>query len=149
MKRFLFVAALASMISPALAADIGVSLTIGQPGFYGQIDIGDFPQPRVIYRQPRIVDHISINRPPIYLHVPPGHARDWRKHCGRYNACGERVYFVQEQWYSGEYIPHYQSQYRNRQDDNRDKHHEERRERNDDHRGKGHGKGHDKHGSHH
>src|SRR2546425_10235251 len=24
---------------------------------------------------------------PIYLHVPPGHAKHWRKHCHEYNAC--------------------------------------------------------------
>jgi len=25
--------------------------------------------------------------PPVYLHVPPGHAKNWRKHCREYNAC--------------------------------------------------------------
>ena len=30
---------------------------------------------------------------PIYLHVPPGHAKNWRKHCAHYNACGQPVYF--------------------------------------------------------
>jgi hypothetical protein len=34
-----------------------------------------------------------------YQQVPPGHARNWRKHCREYNACGERVYFVQNDWY--------------------------------------------------
>ena len=43
MKRFLSAAALAAMTLPALAADVGVSISIGQPGFYGHIDIGDFP----------------------------------------------------------------------------------------------------------
>ena len=33
---------------PASAADVGVSVTVGQPGFYGRIDIGDFPRPRWI-----------------------------------------------------------------------------------------------------
>ena len=53
MKRLLFAAALAVATVPALAADVGVSISIGQPGFYGQIDIGGYPPPRVIYREPR------------------------------------------------------------------------------------------------
>ena len=60
------------------------------------------------------------SRPPIYLRVPPGHAKNWRKHCHKYNACGERVYFVQDNWYSREYVPHYQKQHRDRRDEHRD-----------------------------
>jgi hypothetical protein len=30
--------------------------------------------------------------------VPPGHQKHWAKHCGQYNACGQPVYFVQENW---------------------------------------------------
>ena len=26
--------------------------------------------------------------------MPPGQAKKWSKHCGRYNACGRPVYFV-------------------------------------------------------
>ena len=35
---------------------------------------------------------------PVYLYVPPGHQKDWKKHCRRYNACGQPVYFVKEDW---------------------------------------------------
>ena len=58
MKRFLVAAAIAAaaISTPSLAADVGVSLNIGQPGFYGQIDIGDYPQPQVIYRRPMIIE---------------------------------------------------------------------------------------------
>ena len=31
---------------------------------------------------------------PLYLHVPPGHAKKWSQHCARYNACNRPVYFV-------------------------------------------------------
>ena len=34
---------------PAAAADVGVSVSVGQPGFYGRIDIGSYPQPRLVY----------------------------------------------------------------------------------------------------
>jgi len=102
MKHFLIVAAMAvaAITTPALAADVGVSVSIGQPGFYGRLDIGGYPQPRVLYRQPRVIERSYEEREPIYLRVPPGHARNWGKHCREYNACGERVYFVQDNWYN-------------------------------------------------
>lgn len=107
---FIFIVALASM--PLMAADIGVSVSAGQPGFYGRIDIGNVPQPVLVYSQPVIIQPVvGVLRAPVYLHVPPGHAKDWAKHCGKYNACGERVYFVKENWYNDVYVPHYQSQH--------------------------------------
>jgi hypothetical protein len=123
MKRFLIAAAIAAaaVTTPALAADVGVSISIGQPGFYGQIDIGDYPRPQVIYRQPVIVERVQVVRPPIYLRVPPGHAKNWRKHCRQYNACGERVFFVRDEWYEREYVPRYQERHRGRGDDRHDR----------------------------
>jgi hypothetical protein len=44
---------------------------------------------------------------PIYLHVPPGHAKNWSKHCRKYNACDRPVYFVQDSWYNQVYVPRY------------------------------------------
>lgn len=125
MKRFLIAAVIAAATAsiPALAADVGVSISIGQPGFYGRIDIGDYPQPQVIYREPMIIGRM-VDRPPIYLHVPPGHSKHWSKHCHEYNACGERVYFVQDSWYEREYVPRYQ-----------EKHGEHRNGKGDDHKG--------------
>lgn len=120
MKRILIVASVvaATLSIPALAADVGVSVSIGQPGFYGRIDIGDYPypQPQVIYRQPRVIERVYIDREPIYMRVPPAHAKNWRKYCHQYGACGERVYFVQDNWYNHEYAPRYQEQHRDRQD---------------------------------
>lgn len=120
MKRLLLAAALVAITAPGFAADVGVSVTIGQPGFYGRIDIGDYPQPQVIYRRPVIIERVVVEQPPIYLRVPPGHAKNWRKHCHEYNACGERVYFVQNNWYQREYVPRYQERHRERRDEGRD-----------------------------
>ena len=145
MKHFLIAAAVAvaTVTTPVLAADVGVSVSIGQPGFYGQIDIGDYPPPQVIYRQPRVIERVSMDRPPIYLRVPPGHAKHWSKNCHKYNACGERVYFVQDSWYSREYAPRYQEQHRDRNDDQRDERGDDRGgKQKKDHKDKGHG--HDK-----
>ena len=109
MNRLLIAAALAAATVPALAADVAVSVHVGQPGFYGRIDIGNFPPPRLLYPEPVIIQPVRVGvvRQPIYLHVPPGHAKDWRKHCRKYNACGQPVYFVQENWYNNVYVPRY------------------------------------------
>jgi hypothetical protein len=46
---------------------------------------------------------VAVHQRPVYLYVPPGHQKNWAKHCGRYAACGQRVYFVQEQWIEQRY----------------------------------------------
>lgn len=111
MKRFLFAAVLITIAAPALAANVGVSISLGQPGFYGQIDIGNHPAPQLIYRAPVIVQPVPMGMAaqPMYLHVPPGHRKNWRKHCQRYNACGQQVYFVRNDWYNNVYVPSYRT----------------------------------------
>jgi hypothetical protein len=106
MKVHLFLAAAVLATGSARATDVGVSVSVGDSGFYGRIDVGTMPRPPpVIYAQPVVVQpaQVVVEREPIYLRVPPGHARKWRKHCHKYNACGERVFFVQETWYKEHY----------------------------------------------
>lgn len=109
MKRFFIVAVFIAATTSALAANVGVSVTLGQPGFYGRIDVYDFPQPQLVYAEPVVIQPAPVNvrSQPIYLHVPPGHEKNWRKHCRKYNACNQRVYFVQERWYNDVYVPRY------------------------------------------
>lgn len=134
--------ALIAVAAPA-SAQIGVSVHIGEPGYYGRIDIGDYPRPRLIYAEPLIIERVRI-REPIYLHVPPGHAKDWRKHCKHYDACARPVYFVDDRWYQDEYVPRYRERHGKGGHDHDDRHDH------DDHgpgkgkgnNGKGHGKGH-------
>jgi len=96
----------------AHATDVGVAITVGQPGFYGRIEIGDVPHPELIYKQPLIIKPVvGVVHSPIYLHVPPGHAKDWAKHCAKYNACGERVFFVHDRWYNDVYVAEYQKRH--------------------------------------
>jgi hypothetical protein len=105
MKTFLAVTIIAAGLTaalPALATDVGVSIQISQPGVYGRIDIGQYPQPVLVRTQPVIIVRPVqvVQQPePVYLWVPPGHRKHWSKHCGGYNACGVPVYFVQDQWY--------------------------------------------------
>jgi len=101
MKKFLLAAGL-TLAAPAFAADVGVSIEISQPGVYGRIDMGRFPQPQVIVAQPIFVQQptVIVQRPdPVYLWVPPGHRKNWKKHCRDYGACGVPVYFVRHDWY--------------------------------------------------
>ena len=106
MKRFIFAAVTAASAASALATNVGVSVTVGQPGYYGLIDIGNFPQPQLIYLKPVVIEPVPVGvvRQPIYVHVPPGHAKNWRKHCRQYNACGQPAYFVSENWYNDVYV---------------------------------------------
>lgn len=133
MQRFLFAVVLAAALPVCAAA--GVSISVGQPGFYGSIDIGTLAPPPVLYPQPIVIQPVPVGvaPQPIYLHVPPGHAKNWHKHCHHYHACGQPVYFVQERWYNDVYVPHYRT---------RDNHH-------DKDGGEGHGRGHKGHGRGH
>lgn len=143
MKRVVAATLLAAATVPAFAQNVGVSVSIGQPGFYGQIDIGDAPPPQLVYAQPVVIQPAVIAAAPIYLHVPPGHAKHWRKHCAEYDACGRPVYFVRDDWYDRTYVPYYRERHggpRGDWDDDRD---HGPRDHDDDHgRGHGHGHGH-------
>ena len=152
MKRYLALAALAASLPfslPAVAAEVGVSVQISQPGVYGRIDIGRFQQPQLVVQQP-----IQVYRPrlaqapqPVYMWVPPGHRKNWRKHCGAYGACGVPVYFVRDEWYGQQVRPrgdgHRGYEWRDdrrderradRRDDRDDRRDDRRDERRDDHR---------------
>ncbi|QLG89355.1 hypothetical protein HQ393_14490 [Chitinibacter bivalviorum] len=107
MKRRLSGLLLALSVGTALAADVGVSIGVGDPNFYGQINIGNAPRPQVIYQEPVVIRHAPTYYPPIYLRVPPGHAQYWGRYCDRYMACGRPVYFVRDDWYRDVYAPRY------------------------------------------
>lgn len=110
-KVLVLTLALLGVALGAKAADVNVSVSVGHPGFYGHIDIGDYPRPTLLFAKPVLIHRVAVAPAPIYLHVPPGHAKDWGKHCGRYNACGRSVYFVDERWYNNVYVPRYQERH--------------------------------------
>jgi len=157
----------------AHAGGLDISIGVGgevSPGVYGRVDIGSAPRyPSVIIDSPVIIHRTHRHLSPIYLHVPPGHARHWDKHCRRYGACDTPVYFVRSPEYrdfrpsyiSPQYI--YRSETRIYGDDRRGdryygrddrnyerrERYEERREYREDRRedrhhdrGHGHGRGH-------
>ena len=128
--RFFILPALIVAAAPlAHAQNVSFNATItGQvvPGVYGQVNFGNAPPPPVVYAQPMIVQPSpvvvgAVPVEPIYLHVPPGHAKNWRKHCHEYNACGRPVYFVK----SAEYEPGYHAEHHghgHHDDDDRNDH---------------------------
>jgi hypothetical protein len=109
MTKILCAALFCACTAPAFAGDVGVSISVGQPGFYGQINIGNVPPPQLVYAQPVVIQRTPefVSATPIYLHVPPGHEKHWSKHCAQYNACGRPVYFVRDDWYNNVYVPRY------------------------------------------
>ena len=107
---------------------------IGDPGYYGQLDVRNM-RPRLTSSQPTLVQHRYPNLAPIYLRVPPGHARNWAKHCDEYNACTRPVYFVQDDWYRNEYAPHYLETQGHRDNGNQGKHDDKHDEKHDDKNG--------------
>ncbi|HEV8313416.1 MAG TPA: hypothetical protein VGQ23_10140 [Burkholderiaceae bacterium] len=131
MKKLLCAVAIVGAVAPVMAADVGVSVSVSQPGVYGRIDIGNFPQPAVVVAQPVVIQQprVVVAQPvqPVYMWVPPGHQKNWGKHCQEYNACGVPVYFVKDEWYQ-------QNVMHGKGGDH------------GDHGGKGHGKGKGKHG---
>lgn len=141
MIKKLCIAAASALIAalPAGATDVGVSVQISQPGVYGRVDIGRYPTPQLIVPQPVVIRPargVAVRPEPVYLWVPPGHQKNWGKHCGRYNACGVPVYFVRDRWYQS----HVMTERRERRDRDDDR---DRREHHDHPgKGKGHGRGH-------
>ena len=108
-----FLAAILMAVAIPAGAQVGVSVSVGEPGFYGQINIGSAPPPQLIYPQPMVIAPAPqyVGVPPIYLRVPPGQAKHWRSYCGRYNACGRPVYFVRDDWYRDRYVPYYRERH--------------------------------------
>jgi hypothetical protein len=113
--RQLFLTTLAgAMIAGASvvqAGDLAVGVSLSgavAPGVYGEVQLGNSSPPPLVYAAP--VQIVRARRadapPPIYLHVPPDHARNWRAHCHEYNACNRPVYFVRSEEYEPGYRRH-------------------------------------------
>lgn len=140
MKKILaaLVLTTAACAAPAMAGNVGISISLGEPGFYGQIDLGNVGRPLLVYDQPVLIERRYHNLAPIYLRVPPAHARNWRRFCELYDACARPVYFVRDDWYRNVYAPRYREEHLRdsyeRRDDRRDEHRDDRRDERHDER---------------
>ncbi|MGH8328083.1 MAG: hypothetical protein ACRET2_15115, partial [Steroidobacteraceae bacterium] len=103
-------ALLGSAAALAHAGGLHVGVTISgslAPGVYGEVHLGNGPRPALVYAQPMIIAAPAgaVRLAPIYLHVPPEHARHWRRYCHIYHACDRPVYFVRTAEYAPGYVP--------------------------------------------
>lgn len=106
MNRFACLALMAALSAPALATDLG------DHGYYGRIDVNGMPAPPTVHRQPLVVQpRAGLARDPVYLNVPPAHAKNWPRYCSRYDACGEPAHFVPNRWYDDHYVPQYRERH--------------------------------------
>ena len=103
--------ALGFALAAPVFADVGVSINIGEPRFFGRIDIEGAPPPAFLFPRPVIIEraapHVQVE--PLYLHVPVAESRNWKRYCRNYDACGRPVYFVKDNWYRNVYAPHYRA----------------------------------------
>ena len=107
MKRLLCSFALSLAFAAPAFSQIGISVNLGEPSFYGRIELGDAPAPRFINQEPIIIERGGEPQPPLYVHVPPGYERHWRRHCREYDACNRPVFFVTDDWYRNSYVRYY------------------------------------------
>lgn len=131
--------ALAALAGSAAQAQSYVNVTVGgefSPGVYGQVTFGNAPPPPVYNPRPVVIAPVVVGAPVVYMHVPEEHRHHWSHYCGRYNACGYPVQFVQvnvnNRWWEGRHDYRY--------GERRDDRHNDRYD--DDHRGDRHN-GHD------
>ncbi|MEJ2653497.1 MAG: hypothetical protein P8173_17440, partial [Gammaproteobacteria bacterium] len=70
MIRTLLVAALILVAAPLFTADVGVSVSVGESGFQGDINTGNAPKPDDMYATPVIVREVpSLQQ----ARIPPGY----------------------------------------------------------------------------
>jgi hypothetical protein len=91
----------------AAPAQAQVAISVGTPGVYGAIDVGNAPAPALVYQQPVAIETVPVGVAPMYLYVPPAQYAAWGSYCAQYNACDRQVYFVSRDWYSRRYVPYY------------------------------------------
>ena len=110
---------------PIINLSIGGEIT---PGVYGQVQFGNAPPPPVVYAQPMVISPPPPNVvvTPIYLHVPPRHAKHWAKYCRRYNACNRPVYFVKSREYEPGFDMRKEMQRRKAMEHHKEEHREKR-----------------------
>jgi hypothetical protein len=102
-----FVMAAGSQIAAADSMDTRTASNAqATPGVYGRVEVTGKQNPPLVYEQAMFIEAPATagRVEPVYLHVPPEHAKNWKKHCAQYQACRQPVYFVK----SAEYEPGYE-----------------------------------------
>lgn len=95
----LALAASTAAASAALPAGAYHNVTTGgplRPDVYGRIEVRGQVPPPVIFKQPVVASSAldTPRRSPVYLYVPPGQVRHWKRNCAKWKACDVPVLFV-------------------------------------------------------
>lgn len=91
-------------------AQVGFTIQLGQPNYYGGLNLQGYPNPQFYNTNPVLIQPNQTGYgQPVYLRVPPSQRQNWGRYCGRYNACDRNVYFVQDTWYNSVYAPRYRN----------------------------------------
>ena len=99
MKALSKAALMLGLVLSAAAAQaqvyIGASVNgVLAPGVFGRVDIGNLGGTPPLYSaQPVYVERVP-RAAPLYIYAAPYERSNWRRYCGRYDACGAPVYFV-------------------------------------------------------
>jgi len=104
----------------AAFADPVITVSVGEPGFYGRLDLGDAPKPVLVSPSPVIIEREHVVEEPTYVYVPAEQQHDWANYCARYDACSRPVYFVEDHWYNEVYVPAYKSKHQLKKEAKRD-----------------------------
>jgi hypothetical protein len=115
--RKVAVATLVMVAGSQIAAADGIGTraaasTPATPGVYGRLDVDSKQLPPLVYEQPMFIEapETAGKVAPLYVHVPPEHAKNWKKYCAKYQACKQPVYFVKSAEYEPGYDPKAQKQ---------------------------------------
>lgn len=100
---------LLALLSALFLSAAAHAQSMGQPGYYGRIEIGDYPQPPLLISNAVMGNPGVYSGQPVYMHVPSAQAYAWSRYCQRYGACDWMVYFVDNEWYESVYVPGFQS----------------------------------------
>lgn len=119
----------AGIVYAPVQAQTALTLQLGQPGYFGPINLGNQPPPPVIGYGPIIVRPDSRGRErwiqagnqPLYLRVPMNQVRNWGRYCGLYQACNVPVQFVRDDWYRNVYAPRVRAAQANAAKEERDR----------------------------
>ena len=107
------------LFQQSASADASVGIAVGRSGYYGQVNVGNYPSAaHSYYAAPVVVEERPIR--PIYLSVPEYQAHDWDDYCHYYEACGRQVYLrieeihpYREFWHSPRWRHHKEEWHRN------------------------------------
>lgn len=112
MKGALAAGAALMLAAGSASAGTQINISIGDNGYHGVLPALTGWRPDVWNASPVVaIGAAAAGIAAIYLNVPDKERRDWKRYCGKYDACGRPVHFVKDDWYRRTYAPKYRRQH--------------------------------------